>query len=72
MVLFVKKGPDQPTGARTVPGPARGLAPRIGHPWRDPVAGLAQATLEKPHPLAGPVTLAAFTRHYGFRISLMH
>ena len=76
LCLFVvandESGPDQLTGARTVPGPARGPVPRIGRPWHDPVAELALTTLEKPHPLAGPVTLAAFARHYGFRISLMH
>jgi hypothetical protein len=36
------------------------------------VAELALTTLEKPHPLAGLVTLTAFAHHYGFRISLMH
>jgi len=70
--LFPKKGPDQQTGADPFPGPAREPAPRIGHPWHDPVAELALTTLEKPHPLAGPATLAAFACHYGFRISLMH
>ena len=67
-----ESGPDQLTGARTIPGPARGPVPRISRPWLDPVAELAVTTLKKPHPLAGPVTLAAFARHYGFRISLMH
>jgi len=67
-----KKGPGLLTGARAFPGPARGPVPRIGLPWHDPVAGLALTTLEKPHPLAGPLTLAAFACHYGFRISLMH
>ena len=67
-----EKGPGLLTGARTIPGPARGLVPRIYRPWHDPVAGLALTTLEKPHPLAGSVTLAAFACHYGFRISLMH
>ena len=71
VVFYYKLGPDRLTGTRSVPGPASGAAPRIGRPWLDPVAELALSTLEKPHPLAGPVTLAAFARHYGFHISLM-
>jgi len=69
---FSKKGPGLLTGADPFPGPARELVPRIGRPWHDPVAELALTTLEKPHPLAGLVTLTAFAHHYGFRISLMH
>ena len=67
-----KKGPGLLTGADPFPGPARGPVPRIGHPWHDPVAELALTTLEKPLPLAGPATLAAFACRYGIRISLMH
>ena len=36
-----------------------------------PVAQPALTAPQKPHPLAGPVTLAAFARRYGFHISLM-
>jgi len=72
VVVFSEKGPGRLTGARTFPGSARGLVRRICRPWHDPVAELALTTTEKPRPLAGSATLAAFDRHYGFRISLMH